>query len=364
MVVNQTGYSICSMLGKKLVDYYEEPLAIKSFEGDEVYSAINASAQIALMSYPANYLYVVSETDLVSASTLSSGLQVDGTVKYIDNNTYKEPELLPVSVEVPEEISKKISLEIVGTASGVTLPNKFNFMGSESELIDDPNEPVHIVIGTKEFNISPNTAALCSAIIAGLVIIPALILAISLPLVVKHKQSQLDDIQAKLTSVQEEVQKLQNEQNKTDKFDINAEITKVMGQNRTKLMGFIALGESVPKNLWLTYFLAKDDSKFDIKGHTSNVEDVYKFYKNMKDSLVSVQLRLSKLEMKSDSNDDISINGPSDYEFEITNMSESDFDTEMNSDNSESDQSEENPEDNNSGGLLNKPLLNFGKIGK
>ena len=63
MLIKQSGYSICSMIGKSIVDYYEEPLAIKSFEGEEIYNAINASAQITLMSYPANYLYIVSETE-------------------------------------------------------------------------------------------------------------------------------------------------------------------------------------------------------------------------------------------------------------------------------------------------------------
>ena len=82
MLISSNGYSICSMVGKNIVDYYEEPLAIKSFEGDEIYNAISASAQITLMSYPANSLFVLSETDMVSAELLSRRIQTEGQILY------------------------------------------------------------------------------------------------------------------------------------------------------------------------------------------------------------------------------------------------------------------------------------------
>ena len=56
----------------------------------------------------------------------------------------------------------------------------------------------------------------------------------------------------------------------------------------------------------------------------TNVEDIYTFFKNMKDSLINTKLRLYKLQMQSGSVDDIiSSDSSSNYEFEITNMSES-----------------------------------------
>ena len=59
MVLNPSGYSIVAMAGKHIVDYYEEPLALKTYEMEEIYDVINASAQIALMNFPTNYLYIV-----------------------------------------------------------------------------------------------------------------------------------------------------------------------------------------------------------------------------------------------------------------------------------------------------------------
>ena len=370
MLITQSGYSICSMIGKNIVDYYEEPLAIKSFEGDEIYNAINASAQITLMSYPANYLYVVSETDMVSAELLSKRLQTDGIVNFWENNSFKKQDALPVSLEVLEETAQKISLEAIGIAVGssVSMPVRFNFISGSSTsdgATDDPNEPVHIPIGENGIDISPN-AARNVALAAGVVLlIPAILAFILVPMVANQKQTLLDEVNAKLQQTDAEIKRLQEEQNKQNDFDVNAEIKKVLANNRSKLMAYTALGESVPKKLWVTYFVAKDDGKFDIKGDSSNVEDIYLFFRNMKDSLISTKLRLHKLEMKTDSVDEavtIDPNQPTDYEFEITNMTNAELNPPPPPDpNAQQQTSQTDEQKNKGGGLLSKPLLNFGK---
>ena len=178
MLITQSGYSIVSMIGRNIIDYYEEPLAIKSFEGDEIYNAINASAQITLMSYPANYVYIISETDMVSAELLAKRMQIDASISYWDNNDFKKQDALPVSLEVLEETAHKISLEAIGVAVGnaVSMPVKFNFMsGLKTEgAAVDPNEPIHVILGSKEFDISPNAARNISLLISILLLLPVL----------------------------------------------------------------------------------------------------------------------------------------------------------------------------------------------
>lgn len=373
MLISPNGYSICSMVGKNIIDYYEEPLAIKSFEGDEIYNAISASAQITLMSYPANYLYIVSETDMVSAELLAKRLPVEGTVGYWENNSFKKQDVLPVSLEVLEDTAHKISLEAIGIAVGnaVNMPVKFNFLSANTgeTSSDDLDTPVHVVLGSTEFDISPNAAKKIAALIAVIVLVPMLGIFLGVPAIESQKQKQLDDVNSRLEQTNAEIKKIQDAQNKSNDFDVNAEIKKVLGNNRSKLMAYTALGESVPKNLWVTYFVAKDDGKIDIKGESKNVEDIYLFFRNMKDSLINTQLRLHKLQMKSDSVDDavsVDPSKPSDYEFEITNMTATELnppapaDANVPQDQQPVAQSQNNNE--NKGGLLNnKPLLNIGK---
>ena len=365
MLVSPNGYSICSMVGKNIIDYYEEPLAIKSFEGDEIYNAISASAQITLMSYPANYLYVVSETDLVSAELLAKRIPADCRVNFLENNSFKKQDAIPVSLEVLEETAHKISLEAIGIAVGnaVNMPIKFNFMASTGESdVDNPDEPVHVVLGSTEFDISPSVATKVSMLIAIVIMIPALAAFFGIPMIQNQKQAQLDDVNSKLEQTNAEIKKIQDAQNKSNDFDVNSEIKRVLGNNRVKLMAYTALGESVPKNLWVTYFVAKDDGKIDIKGEAKNVEDIYLFFRNMKDSLINTQLKLHKLQMKTDSVDD-AVNTSNNYEFEITNMTDSELNPPAPADAQTQAQPEQtNAQNNEKGGLLNnKPLINFGK---
>lgn len=365
MLVSPNGYSICSMVGKNIIDYYEEPLAIKSFEGDEIYNAISASAQITLMSYPANYLYVISETDLVSAEFLAKRIPADCRVNFLENNSFKKQDAIPVSLEVLEETAHKISLEAIGIAVGnaINMPIKFNFMASTGESdVDNPDEPVHVVLGSTEFDISPSVATKVSVLIAIVIMIPALVAFFGIPMIQNQKQAQLDDVNSKLEQTNAEIKKIQDAQNKSNDFDVNSEIKRVLGNNRAKLMAYTALGESVPKNLWVTYFVAKDDGKIDIKGEAKNVEDIYLFFRNMKDSLINTQLKLHKLQMKTDSVDD-AVNTSNNYEFEITNMTDSELNPPAPADAQTQAQPEQtNAQNNEKGGLLNnKPLINFGK---
>ena len=328
MLINPNGYAICSMVGKNIVEYYEEPLAIKSFEGDEIYNAINASAQITLMSYPASYLYIISGTDMVSAELLAKRINIDGIINYYDNNDFKKDNPIPVGLDVLEDAAHRITLEAIGIAAGnaVSMPVKFNFLTTSSDSgIDDPNEPFHVELGSHEFDISPNAARNLSLLVSILLVLPVLAVFLIVPMIGKQKQAQLDEINSKLEQTNNEIKRIQEEQNRLNDFDANAEIKKVLGDNRAKLMAYTALGESVPKKLWITYFIAQGDGKFDIKGDCENVEDIYTFYKNMKDSLINTKLRLHKLEMKTNSVDEavtIDPNMPTDYQFEITNMSD------------------------------------------
>ncbi len=328
MLINPNGYAICSMVGKNIVEYYEEPLAIKSFEGDEIYNAINASAQITLMSYPASYLYIISGTDMVSAELLAKRIHIDGIINYYDNNDFKKDNPIPVGLDVLEDAAHRITLEAIGIAAGnaVSMPVKFNFLTTSSDSgIDDPNEPFHVELGSHEFDISPNAARNLSLLVSILLVLPVLAVFLIVPMIGKQKQAQLDEINSKLEQTNNEIKRIQEEQNRLNDFDANAEIKKVLGDNRAKLMAYTALGESVPKKLWITYFIAQGDGKFDIKGDCENVEDIYTFYKNMKDSLINTKLRLHKLEMKTNSVDEavtIDPNMPTDYQFEITNMSD------------------------------------------
>lgn len=327
LMVTNTGYSLVSMVGKHIVDYYEEPLAIKSFEGDEIYNAINASAQITLMSYPANYLLLVSDSDAVSAEILSKKLNVEYSVDYVENNHFKRKPFIETSLDVLPDNVQKISLQAIGVSvsRNSDYPINFNFLSSSSSSdFSSLEESVKFRLGDKDVELTPSAGRNLSLIFAALLIVPFLAAYLLLPTVQSKKQLQLDELNASIELIDKEIKDLETAQAKAGTFDIKTEINTVMKNNRSKLMTYSAIGSSVPSKLWLTYFMTQADGQVDIKGVSNSVEDVSLFFRNLKDSLAGNSLKLHKLEMQSGSVDDVVTSGSSaQYEFEITNMTAS-----------------------------------------
>ena len=323
LIINSAGYSIVSLSGKTIVDYYEEPLAVKSFTGDELYNAITQSAQIALMSSPANYLFIVSDTDQVSALLLASKLQTQSSVSVLENNSLKEQDsIVPVGLNVLPNYASKISLQAVGVALADTsdYPLQMQFPGTSSAAA--VADSCTFNIGEKEITLTANAAMKLVGIFAAVVMIPVVLLGfLILPKMIESNQTKLDAVNSDIKAIDEEIAKYQESQNNTV-FNVKTEIEKGVKANRAKLMNYVAAGDSIPKTVWLTYFMTQGDGLVDLKGVSTNVEDVYVFFKNMRDSLIGTKLRLQTLEMTSTSVDEAVSSSPNtNYNFEITNMS-------------------------------------------
>ena len=329
VLVSLSGYSICSMMGSKIVDYYEEPLALKSFEGEDVYNAIVNSAQLSLMNYPANFLYIVSSTDIVSAELLASRLSgVDSVTGFLENNTYRKEDFIPVSLEILPEVASKITLEALGVAlaNQQGLPIQMDFMsGFQVEGAGEVGSPLKIRIGEREYEITQEVSVKIAGLIVGILLIPVILCYLILPFGEKKLQVKLDDLNKQVAELETQVRAYTDEEAQLDSFDVKREIQETLKSNRAKLMAYSAMGEVVPNGVWITYFFTQAEGKIDIKGASTSVEDVYTFFKNLKDSLINTKLRLYRLEMAADSIDDAVEDSKMNYIFEITNMSEAEL---------------------------------------
>lgn len=328
MIVTNSGYQMYGMKGKKFFDYYEEPLAFKSYEDNEIYAAIDNAAQVTLLSSSATAMVIVSETDLVSAEILSKQIQFGGTLIPIEDNKYrKDPVLEPTLLNLIPEEQVKVSLQAIGViANSDILPVDINFLVAMGEkIVDDEILEIPISSG-KIIELTPKKATIYASVILGVIVIPLLIIM----LVVSHLNAkateesqsldqQIQGIDAQLASYEQKATKVE--------FDSAKEIEKVLKNNRIKIMAYSALGDSTPRNLYLTYYMAGDDGLFDIQGCANTVEDVYVFFQNLKYALFESKLRLRKLDFKSGSLDQIIDSGTSEYSnanyiFEITNMND------------------------------------------
>lgn len=328
MIVNNSGYQLLGMQGKRILEYFQEPLPLKTYEGEEIYEAIENSAQIALMSTPSSSLVVISETDLVSAEILAKRLQFGGSVIAVEDNQFKKEPLMEMSLNIVPEDQIKVSLHSIGaTAPNEAFPIVIDFLsasGQKSAKVD----VLEIPLGNdKVLTLTPSKATIIAGIILALVLVPVGGLKFITEQLYNQQQAKSEELDAQMTALDSELQKYESADGKVV-FDPIAEIENVLKNNRTKIMAYAALGESIPKNLYLTYFMTGDDGVINIKGCADSVEDVYVFFKNLKDSMVESKLRLSKLDLKTGSldnivNSTISTIDNAPYVFEITNMSDS-----------------------------------------
>lgn len=353
LIVNSVGYSIVSMSGKKVIEYLEQPLPMKSFEEDELYDQIAQDAQIALSNYPANYLYVVSDTDAVSAEALISRLNVMGSVDFLENNALKQQSsLIPVSLNVLQKYTQKISLQAIGCALADVsdFPLRFNYLGN-SVISAEPS--CIIPIGEHQIVVTKSGALKVAAIIAGVTLLIFGLLAYAIvPWAVNNKQQASDDMQTKLEEVNNKLKALNGEN--IGEFDLKREVEMGVKGNRAKLMNFVASGDSIPQDVWLTYFMTQGNGLVDIKGSANDVSSVYVFFKNMRDSLIGTKLKLQNLEMDSQSVEAAVAGANGHYKFEITNMTEEELKElhnpqgENNDENGENTDNSDNSVDNSS----------------
>lgn len=371
MVIGQNSYSIISMMDKKVMEYYEEPLALKSFVDDEIYNAITTSAQLTLAGLPANHLFIVSETDLVSAEVLSLKIPFEGSIKFLECNKFCQNEILPVNLNILPNNALQITPEAIGAAIWPfsDFPLKLNMMkekGKDNDSVDieDETECPIINIGNLEIELTPAFIKRISLIVSGIIILPIFILYIILSnFVIPKEQAKLDELNTKITSLNAEIAKY-TKAGQSETFNLTSVMTKIVEQNKKELGYYSSLGISVPSKLWITYYLLNSAGKIDIKGQSSDVKNVYIFYKNLKQLVNNSDVRLYKLEIDSGSIDDIVANTSDQakiYNFEITNMTEAELNPPKEGDKAATDANQTQEQQNQTGQKgffqLGKPLF-------
>ena len=326
MIINNSGFQMYTLTGYRIIESYEEPLPIKSYEGEEIYSAIGNAAQISLMATDAQTLVILSEADLVSAKILAGKIQFNGKVKPIDDNKYKEEPLMELSLNIVPENKIKVTIGMIGITAvendGFT---KINFL-NKIEEVEEIDPTVEIPIGNGQIiQLTPEKAT----ILAGIIMFATAILIGGIYLIAytlkNNVQEETNRYNQQISELDSQIKALTSQEDLKTGFNPIKTIEEVLKVNRTKIIAYDALGDSIPKDVYLTYFVIGDAGTINIKGCAKTVEDVYIFFRNLKDSMTGSSLRLSKLDLRSGSLDALINNSVSQfddapYAFEITNM--------------------------------------------
>ncbi len=291
LLISSNSFSVFCMQGKKLVDYFEEPLAIKSFSSDEVYVAIASAAGSALENYPAKNLLVVSETNDVSAEILCHKIEFEGALKYLDRNMYADKSFIEMSSSILPKYSPMISLEAVGAAaySYEAFPIKFNFLlSADSEL----SQMITIHLFDQDYEIERKAVLNISLILAVIVICIFLLLSFLIGLYDKKLYKEINKMQEEYVSDSAKINSTKLSGDVNSIYNISKGIA---DENQKEIDLFYAIGTEIPSDVYLTRFYCTSTSLVNIEGKANSSESIYTFVKGLKSKYPG--LKISQLQL-------------------------------------------------------------------
>lgn len=313
LLVSQNSYAVFSLLDYNIIEYYEDPLAIKSFSNDEVYVAIAQAASSVLERFPSDKLLIISESNDVSAEILAIQLKQPGDVIFLECNQYSKTPIMDVDLTVLPNYIKGITPESIGAAIYRTrdFGLKLNF------LVSPEIKTAADTINVFGFELTSDQLLIYSMIV-GIAIFAVLFLGnTALGSYVKNLEAKRSTLEQDITNMNAELENLKKDDSKIDIYTAAKNIDKSM---LTKILYYNAIGADIPQHVWLTSFYADTEGAYGIAGETTSVDDVYLFFRNIKSQVADSNLILSKLSVDDNGGAfDIEQTDNAVYSFELSN---------------------------------------------
>lgn len=305
-----TPNSCCSFYlnGPTLIDCVEEPLAVKSFSTEEVYSAISKIATNTISKNSPQSFLIISETDEVNSEMLAQRLDFKGEVDCINKSINTNEQFIDISgvgTDIDSNMISYMTIEAVGAAAADydDYPLNINFLPPERI-----NENL-IQVGEYEVDLYRFiTVVLVSAVLAAAVVCIVFTSILT---------SKVNNMQGQNYSAEKEIEvfkKTIKTNEKTQKKDILPILTKILETNKTVFDVYSALSTEIPDSIYIKKFVTNADGGIGILGEAKTSESVQDFVKGLREK--NSDLMLSKLSINS-KNDPIPAKIPNGFTFEI-----------------------------------------------
>ena len=271
-----TANSCCSFYFEDglLLDYFEEPLAVKSFSKEEVYSTISKIIETTIDKNRPQSLLIVSETDEVDPAALASSAVFQGEIDTINKGINNNEKFIDISMDAGLESSMiaYMTIESVGAAVAnyEEYPININFLPTE-------RVPKNVItVGEYEVGMVNYLGA---AIGAGL-LAAALIVGSIVGLLELQKSSLQKQISESNDNIRVFKQKTEAAKNQFKGLypslkhiiDINAQTSDI----------FNALSTDIPENIYIKQFATNSDGGIIIVGKAKSSDAVREFVTALK----------------------------------------------------------------------------------
>ena len=305
-----TPNSCCSFYlnGPTLIDCVEEPLAVKSFSTEEVYSTISKIATNTISKNSPQTFLIISETDEVNSELLSQRLDFQGEIDCINKSINTNEQFIDisgVSADIDSNMISYMTIEAVGAAAADydDYPLNINFLPPERI-----NENL-IQVGEYEVDFYRFvTVTLVSAVLAA---------AFMCVIITTILTTKVNTMQGQNYSAEKEIEvfrKTIKTNEKTQKKDILPTLTKILETNKTVFDVYTALSTEIPESIYIKKFVTNSDGGIGILGEATTSESVQDFVKGLREK--NSDLMLSKLSINS-KEDPVPAKIPNGFTFEI-----------------------------------------------
>lgn len=315
IVITINSFVVITMSGNKLIDINEDPLAVKSFNPEDIYPNIASYSMENINSKNPEHIIIISESNDVSAEILSTYFDLTCKVSFIEENNFNKIPLFSGNISKAPDNSENISLETVGAAywNSANVSLNLNFLEKENASY---NFGETVVFMGKQFNL---TSQLIEYGLLGLITF----CFIALTGIYLICMSINAGIEKSLIERQQELGKMQqavNEQSKAAQQSVKTNasdiISSVYDKNEKLLQSYNAIGEVIPEKLWVENFELHDNLNTIINGKAYSVEDIVNYYQNLVKTAKFENFKISSIKTaeqdasnsNTNSNTDVTIN--------------------------------------------------------
>lgn len=313
LLITSSSCSTFYLNGNNLVNYNEEPLAIKSFSPEEVYMTIAKIAENTIKENLPKSLLILSETDDVNAELLSQKIEFSGQMEYINNSLNLNDSIIDIVTEgldidsnnIDSNNASYITIEAVGAAVADfgSFPMDINFL---------PPERVNnniVQVGPYEVDFYRFLVVLL-----GGSLLLAFIIGILIRFVLDTQINSLDTDRIRSNNevkvFRETIEKNEN----ASQNDILPKLTEILDNNKKLVEIYASLSVDIPESIYIKRFVTGENGGIGILGEAKTSESVEKFVNRLREK--NNLLMLSRLQVNT-KYDPVPAKIPNGFTFEI-----------------------------------------------
>jgi hypothetical protein len=280
LIITPNSFVVISILGNKIIEITEDPLAVRSFNPEDIYPNIASYSMESIVNKNPDHLVFISESDDVSAEVLSTYFDLTCRVSFIEENKFRKESLFPQAIDTSVGFASFASIVSIGSScwGQANFPINFNLLeedltqfatGFKFNIRGVPIavnlkliEYILIGLGVLSFIALTATYFICSSINVGLA-------------------NTYKEYYAQSVKLQQEVENQNSSTKAIVKIDAVEIENSVYDTNKKILESYAAISQEIPEKLWVEYLEVHDNLTTNIKGKAYSVEDIINYYQNL-----------------------------------------------------------------------------------